>query len=46
MVEVLRRNKGVIIFYIVLAIATLVIVNDAKMEGLEVSNSSFAYINK
>ncbi len=46
MVEVLKQNKGVIIFYIVLAIATLVIVNDAKMEGLKVSNSSFAYINK
>lgn len=46
MVEVLKQNKGVIIFYIVLAIATLVIVNDAKMERLEGSNSSFAYINK
>ncbi len=46
MVEVLKQNKGVIIFYIVLAIATLVIVNDAKMEGLEGSSSSFAYINK
>ena len=46
MVEVLKQNKGVIIFYIVLAIATLVIVNDAKMEGLEVSNSSFTYANK
>ncbi len=46
MVEVLKQNKGVIIFYIVLAIATLVIVNDAEMEGLEGSNSSFAYINK
>lgn len=46
MVEVLKQNKGVIIFYIVLAIATLVIVNDAKIEGLEGSNSSFAYINK
>lgn len=46
MVEVLRRNKGVIIFYIVLAIATLIIVNDAKMEGLEGTSTSFTYINK
>ena len=46
MVEVLKQNKGVIIFYIVLAIATLVIVNDAKTEGLEGSSSSFTYVNK
>lgn len=46
MIDILRKNKGVIIFYIVLAIATLVLVNDIKMENLKETKETLTYINK
>jgi len=38
--SIVRENKGVLLFYIVLALATLILVNDvksAKMENVEIN---------
>lgn len=44
--SILKENKGVIIFYIVLAITTLILVNDVKMENLNGGSELFTYIKK
>jgi len=39
-ISIVRENKGVLLFYMMLAIATLILVNDAKsakMENIEIN---------
>ena len=46
-ISILKENKGVLLFYIVLAIATLILVNDAKNANMENKyiNSEIAMVN-
>ena len=43
----LKKNKGVILFYTLILISTLVLINDAKKDDLRTENKYvMTYINK